>query len=80
MKNLFQDDDGNISLMRALSAFVIVTVILVWGYLSISNSTVEDVPGGLSTCIVAAFGGKAIQKFAEKEKKKKRPQPLNEGE
>lgn len=67
--NAFYDNKGKLSLMRILSAFVIVLPISVWAAVCIYTWQIQIFPEGIAMIVGAAFGGKAVQSFAEKDTK-----------
>lgn len=56
---------GGISLMRILTAFVVVDIIVVWDIDCIKSLHVQDIPPGVVGIFIAAIGGKAWQAFAD---------------
>jgi len=70
MANLLQDDEGNESSMRILFVFIMTVATIVWAYISLKNGHIEPLNEGHGLVVLAMFGGKATQKFAERNKKK----------
>jgi len=69
MAKWYQDDVGNTSSMRCLSAIIIVVVVAVWTYCSLKNGHIEPLTEGHGIVAIALFGGNAGHKFAEKKNK-----------
>ncbi len=65
LKNIFSQDNGNPSSMRVLTAFVVISVISVWGYISIITKTLAPFPAEGAVAIIGALGAKAWQKGKE---------------
>lgn len=65
IKQLFSDDKGNISSMRFLSIFTVMTVLITWSVLSIKNNQIISFDYKDLGVLLAAFGGKSLQKFIE---------------
>ena len=68
MSKWYQDDNGNTSSMRCLSAIIIVVFVAVWAYCSLKNGHIEPLTEGHGIVALAVFGGAAGNKFAEKKK------------
>jgi len=62
---------GDISLMRILSAFTVVDVLIVWNITCFRTGKFEDFPWGTVAVFSTAFLCKAIQRFAENTPEKK---------
>jgi hypothetical protein len=53
------------SMMRYIIWFIVTDVMIVWTVISFRNWRVEDIPMGVVTIILAAIGGKVLQKSKE---------------
>lgn len=66
--------NGRISMMRVLAFFVVVDVMVVWTISCIKHAfDMQDVPYGVGGIVLAAFLGKAGQRFAENGGEKQKP-------
>lgn len=67
-KTIFSDHDGNMSSMRLMAflSFATAAVLAVLPMLGWANDNVD--PNLILYFLLAAFGGKSLQKFAEKSK------------
>jgi len=61
----FSEDNGNPSSTRMLTAFVVVSIISVWGYVSIIKGEIAPLPTEAVVAIVGALGAKVWQKGKE---------------
>jgi len=65
---------GHVSMMRVLTFFVVVDIMVVWTISCIkSGFTIQDFPVGVVGIFLSVVTGKAVQRFAENggEKKEK---------
>jgi len=56
---------GGISLMRVLTAVVVLDIMGVWTIDCIKSWKMQDIPSGVVGVFIAIIGGKAVQRFAE---------------
>jgi len=62
-------DDSSVSLMRVLTAFVALDVMVTWTVACIYTWKIQDIPWGVVSIFTAMVVGKAAQRFAEPRKK-----------
>ena len=67
IKELFKVifSSGGLSLMRILTAVVVLDIMTVWTIDCIKNMEIQDMPSGVVGIFVAMVGSKALQVFAE---------------
>lgn len=64
---IFEDREGNKSSFRIVWSISILTIILVWGWTSISTNTLQPWPLDALTTI-GLFTGSAVKTFSENRK------------
>jgi hypothetical protein len=63
LKNIFSS--GGVSLMRILTAIVVLDIMSVWTIDCIKSWKIQDIPTGVVGVFIAMVGSKALQVFAE---------------
>lgn len=66
MKDFFLDPSGQLSMMRVLSALVVVMTIVIWSVTVFNAGAMSDIPENIMYLNASALFGKAIQKGFEK--------------
>lgn len=65
-KQIFQQQNGQGSGMRAISVLGTLLILTVWAYLSLAKGTVLEIPTGVVAVLIALITGKVVQKQLEK--------------
>jgi len=58
--------DQSVSLMRILTAFVVLDIMMTWTATCIKDMDLNDIPWGVVAVLTAMITGKAVQRFGEK--------------
>ncbi|MDB9316174.1 hypothetical protein [Nodularia spumigena] len=61
-----QENNGNLSSTRLAFLTWVFGVIIVWGFNSIRNNEMKQIPESVQVIIATLMSGKTIQKFGEK--------------
>jgi len=67
MARMLEDHEGNLSSMRIVWTFAVVTIILTWTYVSVSTGTLQNFTTGDAAWFAALFGGKVAQSYVERQ-------------
>lgn len=65
----FNDDSGKQSKMRLALFFVVFVTIMVWGFVSIKNHVIVDIPENILYLNISCIFGKVGQKYFETKEK-----------
>jgi len=61
-----KEDNGNLSSTRLIMYVWMFGVLFIWGFTSLKQNTLVDLPTTVVTVLFAVMGGKVIQKGFEK--------------
>lgn len=67
LSRMLEDHEGNLSSMRIVWSFSVLTIILTWTYVSISSGTLQNFTTGDAAWFAALFGGKVAQSYVERQ-------------
>jgi hypothetical protein len=65
LSEFFQEDNGNLSSMRLLTAFIVVAVIGTWAVVSLRTNAVASLDWQAVGAVIGAMAAKAWQKEKE---------------
>jgi len=69
MWDMFKDGEGNVSSMRIVWTIVVLTLVFVWAYISLSTKTLQSFTTGDAAWFAALFAGKVGQSYVERNAK-----------